>query len=94
VIEKKGLHQSAEILQNYGINSETDVSVLDPDDVSKLVSSGLKPLDVKKLQLWCDVVRACADHMLSSSLNTPASAGLVGSEVFTVMTIPSHSAVV
>ena len=84
----------AEILQNYGIGSETDVSVLDPDDVSKLVSSGLKPLDAKKLQRWCDAVRARADHMLPSSLNTPASTGLVGSEVFTVMTIPAHFAVV
>ena len=79
-----------EILQKYGICSETDVSVLDPDDVSKLVSSGLKPLDAEKLQRWCDVVRARADHILPSSLNTPASAGLVGSEVFTVMTIPGQ----
>ncbi len=59
-------------------SSETDVSVVDPDDVSKLVCSGLKPLDAKKLQRWCDAVRARADHMLPSSLNTPASAGLVG----------------
>ena len=43
---------------------------------------------------WCDTVRARADHMLPSSLNTPASTGLVGSEVFTVMTIPAHFAVV
>jgi hypothetical protein len=62
--------------------------------VSKLVSSGIKPLDAKKLYLWCDSVRARVDHMLSSSLNTPASAGLVGSEVFTVMTIPAQSTVV
>ena len=27
-LEKKGLHLAAEILENYGINSETDVSVL------------------------------------------------------------------
>jgi hypothetical protein len=32
VLEKKGLHQAAEILDNYGINSETDVSVVDRDD--------------------------------------------------------------
>ena len=31
-LEKKGLHQSAEILENYGMNSETDVSVFDRDD--------------------------------------------------------------
>ena len=37
-LEKKGLHQAAEILENYGINSETDVSVIDRDDFCKLVS--------------------------------------------------------
>jgi hypothetical protein len=46
VIEKQGLHQAAEILENYGINSETDVSVLDRDDFCKLVSGGLRPLEV------------------------------------------------
>ena len=45
VIEKKGLYQAAEILENYGINSETDVSVLDRDDFCKLVSGGLRPLE-------------------------------------------------
>jgi hypothetical protein len=45
VIEKQGLHQTAEILENYGINSETDVSVLDRDDFCKLVSGGLSPLE-------------------------------------------------
>ena len=44
-LEKKGLHQAAEILENYGINSETDVSVFDRDDLCKLSSRGLKPLD-------------------------------------------------
>ena len=28
VLEKKGLHQAAGILENYGIASETDVSLL------------------------------------------------------------------
>ena len=42
-LEKKGLHQAAEILQNYEIGSETDVSVLDPDDLSKLVLQGSIP---------------------------------------------------
>jgi hypothetical protein len=38
---------SAEILdKKYGINSETDVSVLDRDDFCKLVSGGLKPSPV------------------------------------------------
>ena len=38
VIEKKGLHQETEILENYGIDSESDVSVSDRDDFSKLTS--------------------------------------------------------
>jgi hypothetical protein len=41
VLEKKGLHQEADILENYGIAKETDVSGL---DFSKLSSRGLKPL--------------------------------------------------
>jgi len=45
VLEKKGLHQAADILDKYGINSETDVSVLDRDDFCKLVSGGLRPLE-------------------------------------------------
>ena len=70
------------------------MSVLDQDDLSKLVSSGMKPLDAKKLQPWFETVRARADHMLPSSLNTPASAALVGSEALTVVTLPAHSATV
>jgi hypothetical protein len=46
VIEKKGLHQAAEILDKYGINSETDVSVIDRDHFCKLVSGWLKPSSV------------------------------------------------
>ena len=38
VLEKKGLHQVTDILENYGIDSETDVSVIDQDDFRKLVS--------------------------------------------------------
>ena len=45
MIEKKGLYQAAEILETYGINSETDVSMLDLDDFCKLVSGGLRPLE-------------------------------------------------
>ncbi len=48
MIEKQGLHQAAEILENNGINSETDVSVLDRDDFCKLVSGGLRP----PLEAW------------------------------------------
>ena len=59
-LEKKRLYQAAEILENYGINSETDVSVHDRDDLCKLASRGHKPLEAKKLQRWCDVVCARA----------------------------------
>ena len=83
VLENNGLHQEADILENYGIDSESDVSVLDQDDFSKLSSRGLKPLYVKKLDLWCDTVCERAENMLPSSLNTPASAALLSSEELT-----------
>ena len=37
-MEKKGLHQETGILENYGIDSETDVSLLDQGDLCNLVS--------------------------------------------------------
>ena len=49
VLEKNGLGPAAAILDNYGIDSETDLLVLDPDDFFKLFSRGLNPLHVKKL---------------------------------------------
>ena len=50
VLEKNGLGPAAAIFENYGIDSETDLLVLDPDDFSKLAARGLKPLHVKKLE--------------------------------------------
>ena len=38
-----GLCLEVDIFENYGIDSETDLSVLDQDDFSKLASRGLKP---------------------------------------------------
>ena len=38
VLEKKGLDQAAWILDNYGIDCETDVSFLDQGDLRNLVS--------------------------------------------------------
>ena len=38
VLEKNGLRLAADIFVNYGIDSETDLSVLDQDDFSKLAS--------------------------------------------------------
>jgi hypothetical protein len=42
VLEKNGLRLAAEILENDGIDSETDLSVFDQDDFRKLASRGLK----------------------------------------------------
>jgi hypothetical protein len=91
VLEKKGLRQAGDILENYGIESETDLSVLDQDDFNKLTSRGLKPLHVKKLQHCCDAVRERAENMLPSSLNTPAAAALLSSEALNVVTPAAHS---
>ena len=57
VLEKNGLGPAAAILENYGIDNETDLLVLDQDDFSKLASRGLKPLYAKKLERWCGSVR-------------------------------------
>ena len=57
VLEKKGLHQAAGLLENYGIDSETDVSLLDQGDLRNLVSQGLNPMQLKKLEHWCETVR-------------------------------------
>ena len=67
------------------------MSLLDRDDFCKLVSRGLKPLEAKKLQRWCDAVCARAENMLTSSLNTPSGTGLPSSEALNVLTIPAFS---
>jgi hypothetical protein len=69
VLEKKGLHQAAGILENYGIDSETDVSLLDQGDLLNLVSQGPRPIQLKKLEHWCEAVCARAEKTLPSSLN-------------------------
>ena len=38
MLEKNGLRLEADIFENYGIDSETDLSVLDQDDFRKLAS--------------------------------------------------------
>jgi hypothetical protein len=70
VLEKKGLHEVAGILENYGIDSETDVSLLDQGDLRNLVSQGLRPMQLKNLEHWCEAVRARAEKTLPSSLNS------------------------
>ena len=90
VLEKNGLRLAVEILENYGIDSETDLSVLDQDDFSKLASRDMKPLHAKKLECWCEAVRERADK-LPSSLNTPASSALLSSEELNVVTSAAHS---
>ena len=82
---------AAEILENYGIDSETDLLVLDQDDFSKLASRGLKPLYAKKLERWCGAVRERAENMLPSSLKTPAASALLSSETLNVVTPAAHS---
>ena len=42
----------------------------------------------------CDAVRARAENMLPSSLNTPAGAALLSSEPLNVLTLPTPSATV
>ena len=91
MLEKNGLGPAAAILENYGIDSETDLSVLDQDDFSKLASRGLKPLHVKKLDRWCDDVREREENMLPSSLNTPATTAVLSSETLNVVTPAAHS---
>jgi hypothetical protein len=91
VLEKKGLYQVAGIFENYGIDCETDVSFFDRDDFSKLVSNGLKPMEGKKLDHWCNAVRAPAENMMTSSLNTPAGVALLSSEALNMLTLPAHS---
>ncbi len=91
VLEKNGLGPAAGILENYGIDSETDLLVLDQDDFSKLASRGLKPLCAKKLERWCGAVRERAENMLPSSLKTPAASALLSSEALNVVTPAAHS---
>ena len=92
VLEKKGLHQAAGILESYGIDSETDVSLFDRVDFSKLVSNGVKPMEGKKLEHWCTTVCAPDQNMLTSSLNTPSGSALLSSEELNVLTLTGHSA--
>ena len=94
VLEKKGLHQAVGILENYGIDCETDVSLLDRDDFSKLSSNGLKPTEGKKLEHWCNTVRSRAENMLTSSLNTPGGGPPPSSEALNVLTLPAYSSTI
>ena len=73
MLEKNGLGLAAEILENYGIDSETDVSLLDQDDLRNLASQGLKPMQLKKLERWCEAVRERAENMLPSSAHLQAT---------------------
>ena len=94
MLEKKGLHQAAGILENYGIDSETDVSLLDQGDLCNLVSQGMKPMQLKEFERWCDVMRPRSEKTLPSSLNTPTAAALLSSEALNVLTLPAPCATV
>ena len=65
MLEKNGLSVAADILEDYGIDSETDLPVLDQDDFRKLACRGLKPLNVKKLELWLEPYFSVTHSMLS-----------------------------
>jgi hypothetical protein len=91
VLEKNGLGPAAAIFENYGIDSETDLLVLDQDDFSKLASRGLKPLYVKKLERCCGALRERAENMLPSSLKTPAASAILSSEALNVVMPAAHS---
>ncbi len=74
-LEKKGLHQSVEILENYGINSETDVSVLDRDDLS---SSSARAFFAAECQQWQPVaVDPENDHRRHLSYNSPKNSSFL-----------------
>jgi len=88
VLEKNGLGPAAAIFENYGIDSETDLLVLDPDDFIKLAARGLKPLHVKKLERWCESVHEREKNMLP---NAPTAAALLSSEALNVVTPAAHS---
>ncbi len=91
VLEKKGLRPETDILENYGIGRETDVSLFDPDDLNNLESQGLKPMKRKELERWCEPECSRDENMLTSSLNHPVTVTLLGSETLTVMTLPVDS---
>ena len=76
MLEKKGLHQAADILEKCGISSETDVSEVEQHDFSELESRGLKPLHSKKLKRWSEAVGARTNEMFPSSSTTQAAAAL------------------
>ena len=67
LLEKKELHQAADILEKNRIGSETDVSELEQHDFSDLESRGL--LHVQNLKRWCEA----GGKMLPSWSTTPAA---------------------
>ena len=70
----QGLHQTVDILEKYGIGSETDLSELEQHDVSELESLCMQGLlHAKKLKRWCEAVDADTNEMLPSSATTPTA---------------------
>ena len=51
-----GMLPVADVLEKYGIGSETEVSELDQHDFSVLEALGLKPFQLQKLKRWSEVV--------------------------------------
>ena len=55
LLEKKKLHHTSHILQNYGTGSATDVSDLEEGHFIELETTGMKPFQLNKLWRWCTV---------------------------------------
>ena len=68
----------------YRRGHETDVSFLNQDDLCHLVSQGVKTMQLKKLERWCDTVCPGAENTLPSSSNTPGGVVLLSSESLNV----------
>jgi hypothetical protein len=52
-LEKEGMHQVTEILENYGIDSEMDLSVLDQDDYWKQTIEEKKGNQLERTKTVC-----------------------------------------
>ena len=66
-LEKKGLHQAGGILENYGITSETDVSLLDQGDRST-GQKGQDHFDRRRRELCKEVPSCCVQRVGSVML--------------------------
>ena len=57
-----------DILEKYGIASETELSEIEQDYFSKLEFQGLNPLHSKKVKMCCEAVGARPEEMLHTTV--------------------------